>query len=371
MSFLQRIERHLRLSERASQTGDLESPPFLILFINSICNLACEHCFYWKELNSRDDLSKEEIFALADSIGPIENLNLSGGEPFLRPEFAEICSYFVRNNGVRQIYCPTNGYFTDKTVNSLRELFKEENLDLFAVELSLDGMEEFHNEFRVNPKSFQKAMETYDALAEYQKEEPRLQIHAISTSTGENIDEIKRLTTYLYERCPQMTHHNIAMIRGERKRETLEGPGLTEYQELIEYCSRLWANREEGRFGSVVDPMLHWGKVQIAESQSQAIPCKAGTIVGVVYANGDVSVCEQHEPIGNIRKASFPEIWNSKEAKELRESIACKECYCTNEVFLWPSIVFQPQELAKAWVGSKAWKRVEPLKADERVDPHG
>ena len=369
MSLFHRLGRHLRLSHRASETGELESPPFLILFINSICNLACEHCFYWKELNSRDDLTKEEIFALSDSLGPIENLNLSGGEPFLRPEFAEICAKFVRTNGVRQIYCPTNGWFTDKTIEQLRLLFEEKELDLFAVELSLDGMEEFHNEFRVNPRSFQKAMETYDALAEYQKEEPRLQIHSISTSTGENIDEIRRLTTYLYERCPQMSHHNIAMLRGERKRPTLMGPGLAEYQELIDYCSRLWANREEGRFGSVVDPMLHWGKVQIAEAQDQAIPCKAGTITGVVYANGDVSVCEQHEPIGNLRKASFPEIWNSKEARDLRASIARKDCFCNTEVFLWPSIVFQPGELAKAYVGSKAWRKVEPLPNDERVDP--
>ncbi len=369
MGTLERIKRHARLSRVASRSGAVDTPPFLILFINSICNLACEHCFYWKELNSRDDLSKEEIFALADSIGPIENLNLSGGEPFIRPEFAEICSYFVRNNGVRQIYCPTNGWFTEKTIRELEKLFEEPDLDLFAAELSLDGMPAFHNKFRVNDKSFQKAMETYDALAELQEREPRLQIHSISTCTGENVEEIKRLTTFLYERCPRMSHHNIAMLRGERKRPTLEGPDLDAYAELIEYHSRLWSDREEGRFGSIVDPMLHWGKVKIAKAQNQAIPCKAGVLSGVVYANGDVSVCEQHAPIGNLRKNTFPEIWNSPEAIALRKSIACKECFCTNEVFLWPSIVFQPGQLASAFVGARAWRTAQPLAPHERVSP--
>ena len=56
----------------------------------------------------------------------------------------------------------------------------------------------------------------------------------------------------------------------------------------------LWRDREEGRFGGVVDPMLHWGKEQIAAAQGQAIPCRAGLLTGVVYANGDVSLCEQH-----------------------------------------------------------------------------
>ncbi len=39
-------------------------------------------------------------------MGNLETLNLSGGEPFIRPEVAEICSLFIENNGVKQIYVP-------------------------------------------------------------------------------------------------------------------------------------------------------------------------------------------------------------------------------------------------------------------------
>jgi hypothetical protein len=85
----------------------------------------------------------------------------------------------------------------------------------------------------------------------------------------------------------------------------------------------------------------------------------------VVYANGDVSVCETHKPIGNLREKNFNEIWHSQEAKALRKSIRKKECYCTNEVFLWPSIVFQPLHLANAMLKAKVWKRPVPLKDNE------
>jgi MoaA/NifB/PqqE/SkfB family radical SAM enzyme len=368
VGFPARLQRHLRLSKQAKNNEHPPTPPFLILFINSICNLRCDHCFYWDSLNKNTDLTKEELFALADSLGTVENLNLSGGEPFMRPEFGEICAYFVRKNGVKQIYCPTNGYFTDRTEQQLAELFREPDLDLFAAELSLDGMPEFHNEFRGNKNSFERAMETYDMLAEFQEKEPRLQIHSIATATGENIEEIKELTTFLYERCPKMSHHNIAMIRGERKRPTLEGPGLQQYRELVDYASRLWADREEGRFGSIVDPMLHWGKIKIAKAQEQAIPCRAGLLSAVVHANGDVAFCEEHPPLGNLRDKSFPEIWNSPEAVDLRKRIWAKDCFCTNEVFLWPSIVFQPKALASAMIGAKVWKRPAPLLPEEKVD---
>jgi MoaA/NifB/PqqE/SkfB family radical SAM enzyme len=185
MNPIKRIARHARITYENYRP--LPDPPFLILFINSICNMKCEHCFYWQNLNQRDDLSKEEIFALSRSLGKIENLNLSGGEPFIRKEFAEICRQFITHNGVRQIYVPTNGYFTDKTVKAIRSVLEEPEFDLFVVELSLDGMPEFHDTFRVAKNSFKKAMETYDALVELQKEDPRLRIHAISTATDVNM----------------------------------------------------------------------------------------------------------------------------------------------------------------------------------------
>src|SRR3984893_17513263 len=172
MRITDRVLRHARITKQNYE--HLPSPPFLILFINSICNQKCEHCFYWKNLNRRDDLSKEEMFELSRSLGRIENLNLSGGEPFLRPEFGEICRQFIQHNKVRQIYVPTNGYFTERTVKQVTETLKEKDLDLFVAEISLDGLGEFHNKFRGSPGAFDKAMATYEAVAELQERDARL-----------------------------------------------------------------------------------------------------------------------------------------------------------------------------------------------------
>ena len=144
-SFASRAARHVRLSRQALSRVDGGTPPFLVLFINSICNLTCDHWFYWRDLNQRNDLTFDELEALSKDLGPIDNLNLSGGEPFIRPDFAEIVRMFIRNNGVKQVYVPTNGYFTDKCEKALRGVLEEKDLLLFACELSLDGMPEFHN----------------------------------------------------------------------------------------------------------------------------------------------------------------------------------------------------------------------------------
>jgi MoaA/NifB/PqqE/SkfB family radical SAM enzyme len=365
MDSLSRLTRHTRITWRNRQYES--GPPFLILFINSICNQKCDHCFYWRSLNSKDDLSRDEIFALSRSLGRIETLNLSGGEPFLRPEFGEICRQFIQHNKVRQIYVPTNGYFTDRTIKQVTETLKEPELDLFVTEISLDGLGEFHNKFRGSPGAFDKAMQTYDALAKLQESDPRLRIHSISTATDVNMDEIRKLTSFLYERCPRMDHHNLALIRGDRKNPSLHGPGLEQYRQLYEYVRRLWSDREKNRYGSIVEPMLQWAKTRTASAQTQVVPCRAGILNAVVYANGDVSVCENHGPLGNLRQKSFPEIWKSPEAAALRESIAAKSCYCTNEVFLYPSITFQPTQLVRAMVGAKVWRNATPLRAEEKI----
>jgi MoaA/NifB/PqqE/SkfB family radical SAM enzyme len=366
MQLLQRVGRHAKLIRR-NWTGVAEGPAFLVLFINSICNMKCDHCFYWTHLNKRDDLTKDEILALSRSLGPIENLNLSGGEPFLRKEFSEICRHFVQVNGVRQIYVPTNGWYTDKVVRAAEETLAEPGLDLFVVELSLDGTAEFHDTFRVARGSFARAMETYDALAALQQRDARLRIHAISTATDVNVDEIRELTTFLFERCPQMDHHNLALIRGDRKNPALKTPDLAQYTALYEYIRRLWAPRETGRYGAIVEPMLQWAKVETLARGTQVASCRAGVLTAVVAANGDVSVCELHEPIGNLRQQSFPEIWKSHRANALRQSIARKECHCTTEVFLWPSIVYQPVHMVRAMIGAGVWRRAKPLAAHEKV----
>src|SRR5690348_737203 len=172
MTVFDRIQRHTQLSWKALHHQDRATPPFMIVFINSICNLTCEHCFYWRNLNSRDDLSFEEFRRLSLELGQFETLNLSGGEPFIRPDFAQICSLFMGNNGVTQIYVPTNGYFTERTEKQVRDVLKSKTLHRFVCELSLDGMPAYHDRFRGNPKSFAAAMTTYGMLAALQKEDP-------------------------------------------------------------------------------------------------------------------------------------------------------------------------------------------------------
>ena len=65
------------------------------------CNNACLHCWLWKSPTApeaADELSLDEIRRIADearSLGT-RRWGISGGEPMLRPDFAEIFDYLTR-----------------------------------------------------------------------------------------------------------------------------------------------------------------------------------------------------------------------------------------------------------------------------------
>ncbi len=112
------------------------------------CNLRCKHCY--QEGGQVQELSREQILAVIDEIAEMlqawrENyaiefqpsFNVTGGEPFLRPDFFDI---LARMAGIGfEIYVLSNG--TVITAERARRLAE---LQVSGVQVSLEGPEEIH-----------------------------------------------------------------------------------------------------------------------------------------------------------------------------------------------------------------------------------
>src|SRR6266576_5405711 len=93
----------LRSTNREKRLGTV------ILFVTSRCNGFCRTCFYHEELNQPGDMTFAQINNISRTMPPITDLWLSGGEPTLRRDVAEIIDAFIGKNRVRRIIIPTNG----------------------------------------------------------------------------------------------------------------------------------------------------------------------------------------------------------------------------------------------------------------------
>src|SRR5215472_5055515 len=134
----------------------------MFLFVTSTCNSLCRTCFYWDELNSNRDLSFPQIEKISSTAPPFHKLWISGGEPFLRKELAEIIEMFYRNNAVRHVNLPTNGLLPEKIESVIDHLLiscPELTIDL---NFSLDGLANTHDSIRGVPNNFQKTLASMD-----------------------------------------------------------------------------------------------------------------------------------------------------------------------------------------------------------------
>jgi MoaA/NifB/PqqE/SkfB family radical SAM enzyme len=115
---------HLASVKARTAFGRRITPPFVTLYVTTRCDEHCVHCFYWEQLNPKPnrDFSLEEFQRTLGSMDEIYNLFIGGGEPFLRPDLAEILLFAARRNRVGNVYVPTNGQHAGRTVEALEKV---------------------------------------------------------------------------------------------------------------------------------------------------------------------------------------------------------------------------------------------------------
>lgn len=314
-----------------------------MFFVTNRCNCRCSHCFYWRSLNAKGLLSLGEIKKIADSLGNLEQLYLSGGEPFLRQDLSQICDYFIEHCKTKIINLPTNGTLKKQAVDFARKFHDKVDLRIF---ISLDGLGKTHDKIR-GTKCFYKAIETLDELREIKEEENlKFNLSAIITVSRNNLDEIPRLCSFLVNHLG--VKYSLTPLRGSPKDSKFIAPTPKDWTELFKKLERI----EEGehkiyRKGKNLIKLVY-SKIAKGAKQGMYLDalrgkrnfiCEAGRKVGVLDYNGNISLCELTRPVGNLRDYNydFYKVWNGSEAEKMRKEI--KRCVCTHACFISPKLI--------------------------------
>ncbi len=100
------------------ESDELAAPLYVAWQLTNECNLACLHCIEESGPGKafRDELSREQIFAILDQLAAkdVPYLSLSGGEPMLHPLFFEMVEYICA--GGTQLKVETNGHHRTPTI---------------------------------------------------------------------------------------------------------------------------------------------------------------------------------------------------------------------------------------------------------------
>lgn len=309
------------------------TPPFLILFVTRRCQMRCRHCFDAAAEHGGTDLSLDELDQLSRQLGPVRALMLSGGEPFLRDDLDALCRLFIRRNRVRVLSIPTNGYDADRICGATERILAANPRVRLTLNLSLDGLTDTHDAVRRVPQAFARAMATAERLQPLRRAHPRLTLTFVATLCQANIGELPELARLVKDRFD--ANLEISLLRGEPADKTF---ALPPPDTLFDTLDRL--ERPGRGLNGRVQRCFRDLRRQTLLQRRQVVPCLAGHLLGVVYANGDVACCELLPAVGNLRESTFDAIWHGERAVAQRRSIAARACTCTHECFLWPSLVY-------------------------------
>ena len=322
-----------------------KTPPFLIFFVTGRCNLRCKHCFYWNntERGNTDDLDIKAVKRLSKEFDKLYNLLISGGEPFLREDLAEICILFYKNSKVEKISIPTNGSVSSVIYDSTNKILNDcPDLQL-TIELSIDGPSEIHDNLRGAKGSFNATLETYELLCDLKYQFTNLRINVITTVTNENICYLHQLQDFIKSKMPHVDNNFFGFLRGDCRNNGIFLPELSYLNKL----EGIMTGYNKNLLGSFLNKLFFDVKMATLARKKQIINCAAGDLMGVVDNNGDVRLCELLRPVGSLREGRFVEIWQSKAANRQKRSIRRKEYYCTHECFIAPSVLYEPANYPK------------------------
>jgi len=332
-------------------------PNQLILFITSLCNFACETCFYWEKLNdTRNDLTFEELGKISSHFNEIKLLLLTGGEPYLRKNFFEIIKLFYDNNKVRKLHLPTNGYATKKIILDTERMLTELPELKVNIGISIDALGEKHDLISKKENAFDKAIETQRSLVKLENDYKNLRTQFYTVVSNDNIKEVDRLFAFIanefgYEKI------GFSPLRGDPAEPSLAEPSSDEWNEIFRMYKKysginfsgkskikqFFINRKVNFIKKInYQVMLEKGSRRLGRAFNGKgnknfgpVKCSAGNNICVIDADGAVRVCELKQPIANLRDYNY-------DITKILKTKQKHTCTCTHACFQNSSIDISP-----------------------------
>jgi len=314
------------------------------------CNSRCKTCNIWKK--KADNLTVSEYKQIFKKIGRSPYwITLSGGEPFLRKDIVEICLELYKHCRPKIINIPSNGLLTEEIVKNVHQIAQICKRSQIIVNLSIDGVEEEHDNIRGVPGNYKKVTKTYNELKALDLHNLSIGIHTVISKL--NVKGFSHIANKLMLLEPDSYITEIAEQRIEL--DTIESditPDIVSYCTAIDYLVHRIKNGKFKGMNKITQSFRieYYNLVKkILRDKTQVIPCYSGISSVQISPDGDVwSCCIKAKSMGNLRENdyNFKKIWNSKNIKEERRSIKNIECYCplanasyTNMLMHFPTLI--------------------------------
>lgn len=146
-----------------SNVGLLADPYKLNFAVTYRCNSRCRICNIWCK-EPEGELTLDEIQKIFENSNFFSWISLTGGEPFLRQDIADIARILKEKcSSLYILNIPTNGFLTETILEKMNDVLSL-GIPKCVVTVSLDGPEEVHEYIRGILGVWKRSVETYKRL---------------------------------------------------------------------------------------------------------------------------------------------------------------------------------------------------------------
>jgi MoaA/NifB/PqqE/SkfB family radical SAM enzyme len=266
-------------------------------------------------------------------------INLTGGEPFIREDLAEIVKECYKHT--KRIVISTSGWIEDKVIE-LAKQFPD-----IGIRISIEGLSCKNDELRGHQGGFDKGLRTLLTLKHMGLKDIGFGC-TVSNNNSSDMLSLYQLSQSLGMEFATAAFHNSYYFHKDDNVITNKDEVINNFKQLIEW--QLKENHPKSWFRA----WFNMGLINYVEGGRRMLPCEAGSANFFIDPWGEVMPCNGiAEPegvkkmnaqsatennasnttghgtpiewsMGNIHDMSFMDIWNSERAQEVRAMV--REC---------------------------------------------
>ena len=269
------------------------------------CNLQCRHCGSDCSVLSREkDMPLEDFLTALDTVpakGRAKDfcVVLTGGEPLLRPDIAEV-GKALRARGIGWGIV-SNGWFYDEEMHG-----RLMEAGMGALTISLDGLEASHDWMRGRPGSFARALRAIRIMAA----EPRLNADVVSCVNKRSISELPQIYDLLSDAGVEQWRLFTIIPIGRAANDPDMHLSDAEFVQLMEFIK---AKRESGGPMNVTFSCEGYLGRYEEKVRDTRYFCRAGVNIASVLIDGRICACPNIDrdlfSQGSIYRDNFYDVW--------------------------------------------------------------
>lgn len=323
------------------------------------CNARCNMCNRYKAPSRKDEeISLDTIRKLP----PMYFTNITGGEPFLREDLADIVRVLYEKSD--RIVISTNGFFTDRILALARE-FPE-----IGIRISIEGLQQTNDEIRGLPDGFTRGYQTLKKLVEMGMKDVGFGM-TVQDRNARDLVPLYQLSNEMgMEFATASLHNSFYFV--EAKNIIKDRPMVAEnFEHLVNEL--LDSNSPKKWFRAY----FNHGLINYIYGQPRLLPCDMAFDTFFIDPYGDVMPCngtKDKEVMGNLNEQSWDELWNSPQADKVRQKVRhCdRQCWMIGSVspamhkYIWVPAWWVVRHKVKFWTRDKYSMYELPVVRDYR-----